>query len=437
MQGKMQWSQFKSLEKQLSDFVDQFAPTLGRSERRYWCKLYLTGLLLDGERKSIEPLAARVPGGDEQGLQQFVNQSPWSAEAVQLQLLSLLIKGFGKRPGVLALDDTTLPKKGEHSVGVARQYCGALGKVANCQAVVTWHFTDASGVHFPLLGRLYLPESWTTDGERMRHAGVPDDRQVFRKKWQIALDLLDQLPREVQYEAVVMDAGYGEIREFLGDLDKRRITFMAQVPEHHGFWPADIAVDDVQKPRGRPRRFETVADAKAQPASAKQWRLRLEASQAKWREVTLPLQKKKKVKVLAVRVRETVDQAWRRPGPERWLLIEQRSDGSHRYWVSNAGEKASIKQMMAWGHQRWQVEQGYQQMKEELGLDHFEGRSWRGLHHHLTLCFMAYAFLRLVQARKKRAVDGAGRQKGDQRGVELDEVPAVSARASGAKSAAV
>ena len=188
---------------------------------------------------------------------------------------------------------------------------------------------------------------------------------------------------------------------------------------------------------GRPRRFEAVADKQAQPLSARQWRLQLEASLAKWQEVKLGLQKKKKVKVLGVRVRETVDQAWRRPGPQRWLLIEQRSDGSHRYWVSNAGVKTSIKQMILWGHQRWQVEQGYQQMKEELGLDHFEGRSWRGLHHHLTLCFMAYGFLRLVQARKKSRVDGARGKKTDQRGVELDEVSAVSARASGAKSVAV
>jgi FOG: Transposase len=161
----------------------------------------------------------------------------------------------------------------------------------------------------------------------------------------------------------------------------------------------------------------------------------LEAKSTKWYEVRLPLQEKKKVKVMAVRVRETVEQAWRRPGPERGLLIEKRSYGSHRYRVSKAGVKTAIKQMMGRGHQRWQVEQGYRQMKEELGLDHFEGRSWRGLHHHLRLCFMAYAFLRLVQARKKSAVDSTSSQKADQRGVERDEVLAVQARASGAKSA--
>jgi SRSO17 transposase len=296
----MKISQLQALEKQLSDFVEQFALALGRSERRYWCKLYLTGLLLDGERKSIEPLAARVPGGDDQCLQQFVNQSPWSPEAVQQQLIRLLVQRFGKTPGVLALDDTSLPKKGDHSVGVARQYCGSIGKVANCQAVVTWHFTNSKAVHFPLLGQLYLPESWTSDAERLQRAGVPQEQQGFRKKWEIALDLLDQMPEEVAYEAIAMDAGYGEIREFLGELDKRKTTFVAQVPESHGFWPADIAVETAHKSMGRPRQFETIADAKAQPLSAKQWRLQLEARGAKWREVKLPLQKARKVNVLAL-----------------------------------------------------------------------------------------------------------------------------------------
>jgi SRSO17 transposase len=429
----MKLSQLKSLEKHLSDFVEQFAPILGRYERRYWCKLYLIGLLLDGERKSIEPLAARVPRADEQSLQQFVNQSPWSQQQVQIQLIQLLIKRFGKSSGVLALDDTSLPKKGQHSVGVSHQYCGAPGKIANCQSIVTWHFTNANAVHFPLLAQLYLPESWTSDAQRLQRAGVPQDQQTFLKKWQIALELLDAMPEEVAYEAVVADAGYGEIREFLGELDKRQVIFMVQVPESHGFWPADIQTDDVQKALGRPRKFETIADPKAQPLSAKQWGLQLEASGAQWQEVTLPLQNQKTVSVLRVRVRETVAEAWRRPGPERWLLIEKRSDGSHRYWVSNAGEEVSAKQLILWGHQHWQVEQGYQQMKEELGLDHFEGRSWRGLHHHLTLCFMAYGFLRLEQARKKNKDDSAWDQKIDQRSIEVDKMPSVRARPSSEK----
>jgi SRSO17 transposase len=189
----------------------------------------------------------------------------------------------------------------------------------------------------------------------------------------------------------------------------------------------------VQKALGRPRKFETIADPRRSLYRPSKWRLQLEASGAQWQEITLPLQSQKTVSVLRIRVRETVAEAWRRPGAERWLLIEKRSDGSHSYWVSNAGEDISAKQLILWGHQRWQVEQGYQQMKEELGLDHFEGRSWRGLHHHLTLCFMAYGFLRLEQARKKNEDDRAWDQEIDQRVIEVDKMPTVRARSSGAK----
>jgi SRSO17 transposase len=189
----------------------------------------------------------------------------------------------------------------------------------------------------------------------------------------------------------------------------------------------------VSRLQGRPRKFETIADSKAQPLSAKQWRLQLEASGAEWQEVSLPLESKKTVSVLRIRVRETIAEAWRRPGPERWLLIEKRADGSHSYWVSNAGEDVSAKQLILWGHQRWQVEQGYQQMKEELGMDHFEGRSWGGLHHHLTLCFMAYGFLRLEQARKKNEVDSVRDQEANQRNIEVDKMPSVRAHTSSAE----
>jgi SRSO17 transposase len=400
----MKLSQLRSIEKHLDEYVEGFSAALRRSERRYWCKLYLTGLLLDGERKSIEPMAARVPGGEEQAMQQFVNQSPWEHEPVQEKLLKLMHQRYGSPKGALVLDDTTLPKKGENSVGVAHQYCGALGKVANCQAVVTWHYCGERE-HFPLLGELYLPQSWIDEPDKLRRAGIPEERWKFREKWKIALDLLDRLTEWVEYEVIVADAGYGEIRPFLHELDRRNQTFIAQIPDHHGFWPAEVEVDEEQKKMGRPRQFQAIADPQLRPLSAKAWRERVEQEKLKWHKVKLLLQKKKTVLVAAMRVRETTTQAWRRPGPERWLLIERLSDGSHKYYVSNAPVGTSVKQMILWAHQRWKVEQGYQHMKEELGLDHFEGRSWRGLHHHVTLCFMAYCFLMLIRHRKKSQLD--------------------------------
>jgi SRSO17 transposase len=402
----MKLSQFKSVERQLSDFVELFDSQLGRSERRYWCKMYLSGLLLDGERKSIEPLAARLPGGDKQALQQFVNQSPWDHEALQEALLKLMLKRRSCPGAVLVLDDTSLPKKGEMSVGVAPQYCGALGKVANCQSIVTWHYAGAR-CHFPLLAELFLPEKWIGESERLEIAGVPAQKRKFREKWKIALELLDRLRPQISYEAVVVDAGYGEIRPFLHELDKRKQVFVAQIPEHHGYWPAEVAVTEAANRRGRPRQFPEVADRSAQPLSARQWREQIEGSGQRWRTVRLKLKQKEKVQVVARRVRETTTQAWRRPGPERWLLIERLSDGTHKYYVSSAPEKTSVRQLVLWAHERWKVEQGYQQLKEELGLDHFEGRSWRGLHHHVTLCFAAYCFLKLVRAPKKNGGDVA------------------------------
>jgi SRSO17 transposase len=418
-------TELRAVEKQLGAFVEEFAPELGRAERRHWGKQYIVGLLLDGERKSIEPMAQRVPGGNEQALQQFVNQSPWAHEPVQAKLYRRLVQRSGSRKGVLVLDDTSLPKKGKHSVGVAPQYCGALGKVANCQAIVTWHYSGAR-MHFPLLGELYLPQSWTAAPAKLRQAGVPPTKWQFREKWKLALELLDQLRGELPYEAIITDAGYGEIRLFLHALDQRQQLFVAQIPESHCFWPATVALEERRKPGGRPRCFPMIADPRAQPLSAKAWRQQAEDGKVRWQKVTLPLQRKKTVVVAAVRVRETVTQAWRRPGPERWLLIERHRDGTSTYYLSNAPLQTSVKQMVGWAHHRWKIEQGYQQLKEELGLDHFEGRSWRGLHHHLTLCFLAYGFLQLLRQKKKRPLDAPGGPALAQPPLQLHPVSPVS-----------
>lgn len=429
----MKVSDVKKVEQELGAFVEDFASELGRAERRYWCKLYLTGLLLDGERKSIEPMAQRVPGGNEQALQQFVNQSPWAHEPVQDKLSRRLVRRSGKGKGVLVLDDTTLPKKGDASVGVARQYCGALGKVTNCQAIVTWHYCGPR-THFPLLGEMYLPQSWITDPSKLERGGVPKDKRVFREKWKLALELLDRVSGGLTYEAIVMDAGYGEIRSFLHALDQREQCFVAQIPESHCFWSATLALDERATPGGRPRRFPMIADPQAQPLSAKAWRAHAEAGELRWQQVTLHLQQPKTVEVATVRVRETVSQAWRRPGPERWLLIERHRDGRYKYYLSNAPRHTSVRTMLNWAHHRWKIEQSYQQLKEELGLDHFEGRSWRGLHHHLTLCFLAYGFLHLLRQRKKRDVAPTHGPSLAQPALSFHPVPALSGVSLGGAS---
>jgi SRSO17 transposase len=398
----MDLRELKATQQKLKKFVEEFKGFLGRSERVHWCQLYLSGLLLDGERKSIQPIAERLPGGNEQAMQQFVNQSPWDHEGIQLQLAQYLAFVFSgkkkKRSGVLVLDDTTLPKKGNHSVGVSRQYCGALGKVANCQSIVTWHYVGRESEHFPIVGELYLPENWTQDKRRLKRCRVPKKRFSFQKKWELANDLLKKIPKEsLPYEAIVCDAGYGEIKEFLRVLDEEGQVFLAQVPESHGFWPKDVALYEKQPKVGRPRKFPEVRNKALKPLSAKRWRIKLQEEGLRWKTIKLPLASKRRTRAIAIRVKEVITQAYYRPGKEFWLIIENYAEDQYKYYVSNASVKTSLKKMILWAHERYKVEQGYQQLKEELGLDHFEGRSWQGLHHHMTLCFMAYGFLLLLK----------------------------------------
>ena len=392
--------QVSAIRQQLADFVEEFADDFGRSERRHWCGKYLEGLLREGERKSIEPLAARV-GGDHQAIQQFVNQSPWDHAAVLFRLRQLMRRRAGT-PGVLVLDDTSLPKQGRHSVGVARQYCGALGKIANCQSLVTWHWVG-SGLHWPLAAELYLPAGWTDDPERMTKAGVPPEAQRFREKWRIALDLLKEMkPQLPTYQAIVCDAGYGVVQPLLAELEKRGEPYLAQVPGNVAAWPTDAAATLVQPAVGRPRKHAMVRDPLVRPHTMVAWRDLLLAEPQRWTTVQLPRADRATVRAIALRVQASQrGNRWRQPGATRWLLIEHLGDDTFKYHLSNLPDDTSVAELVRLAHQRWAIEQGYQQLKEELGLDHFEGRTWRGLHHHLTLCFLAFCFLTRLRTSKK------------------------------------
>jgi SRSO17 transposase len=397
----------KKVEKDLTGFVEHFGSVLGRQERRHWCKIYLMGLLLDGERKSVEPMANKLAGGNVQSLQQFVNQSPWDHKEMSLALQEYMDKKIAnKSKGVLVLDDTTLPKKGNKSVGVGRQYCGALGKVCNCQSIVSWHWVTEKA-HYPVEGRLYLPSSWTEDAERMDRAGVPVEYRAFKKKWEIALDQLEELKKRYKYEALVMDAGYGEIKEFLSELNENGDCYVAQLPESHSFWPLDVHLKTGEEPKGRKRQYEMVWPKNQKAIQAKKWNELLSSNNKNWRNYFLKQKSRQlKVKVAAVRVRTVITQNYYRPGPEAWLIIEKLPSGLTKYYVSNAKSNTPIRKIIQWAHQRWKVEQGYQQLKEELGLDHFEGRSWIGLHHHWVLCVMAFYFLTLLRYGNKKNTSG-------------------------------
>lgn len=420
----MELERLREHEEKLLAFVNRFLPDLGRERRCHWCAAYLSGLLLDGERKSVQPMAERLPGGNEQALQQFVSDSPWDHERLLHRLAEVLVEGLAPSPGVLVIDDTSLPKKGTHSVGVARQYCGALGKIANCQSLVSVHFASGD-LHVPLWAELYLPKAWTEDKARMVKARVPKAKRAFREKGAIALDLLDRVRDTVPHKAVVADSAYGDSRDFLSSLDERGEPFVVQVSGELSFWPAAVETVAVSRAaRGRRLKHPVVADARQKPLSARGWGEALVREGVPPMRVPLPLGRPRTVSVWAQRVREADAKGRRRPGPERWLLIERAGEGRTTWYVSNLPPQTPVETMIALAHRRWTVEQGYQQLKEELGLDHFEGRSWPGLHHHIAICFLAFGFLVLLQKESgEKKVDPAGGPEGPQPPVPDRAVP--------------
>ena len=304
----------KRLEQCLVDLLEP----IGRSERRHWGAVYVRGLLLDGERKSIEPMARRLPDGNEQAMQQFVGQSPWRWEPVWERLARRMVREL-EPEAVWAIDDTGFPKQGMHSVGVARQYSGTLGKTANCQVAVSLHEVCARGAAV-LSWRLYLPESWSTDPPRRAAAGIPEQVK-FRRKWELALELIDQA-REWGLAAriVVADAGYGNVTAFGEGLEQRNLPYAVGVQSNTGVWLTPPRPRQLTpQPTGRPssvlhystQRPVSVKEAAQQAAGWKKVRWR-EGSRG-WLES----------RFWAGRVRAAHGfHEGRAPGKEVWLLVE-------------------------------------------------------------------------------------------------------------------
>jgi SRSO17 transposase len=392
----------------LEAYARQFARDFRRVERTHWAGIYLQGLLLDGERKSIEPLSRRVvvrgwQGDTEQALQQFVNQSPWDTTAVLRRYRRRLAGAFADPAGVIIVDDTSFPTKGTHSVGVARQYCGAVGKREHCQVAVSLHY-GAPGGDYPLALRRYLPERWTGDPARLDKARVPAAARVFRPKWRIALDLLDQVRAEgLPHRASIADAGSGVVPEFRRGLEARGERYVVGLTGAEVVWTEAVPWEIRPRPaRGRPTRRWYPAAGTPTPVAIKTLAATLTRTPVTWRPGSKgPLQADFAwVRVWLADSRQEGRAAADVPDPEpRWLLVEWRADGSINYAISNLPPATTLEEAVALWKARWQVEQGYQQRKEELGLDHFEGRSWPGFHHHAALTFLAYGFLALERAR--------------------------------------
>jgi SRSO17 transposase len=409
----MDTKQLHAAEQRLASFLAELVPHMGRAERQHGAGMYVRGLLLDGERKSIEPMAARLPGADVQALCQFVNQSPWPWEPVQEALTGAVVDALLPE-AVYLLDATSFPKQGTHSVGVARQYCGALGKTANCQVAVSVHLgTETTSV--PLTWALYLPEPWTTDPDRRAEVGIPPTI-AFQTKPDLALACLDRVRAwGLQPRPVLADSEFGNSWDVRQGLHTRGYPYCVQVEAPTVAW-ATCPVSPAPRPtpgRGRPRTRPRCDDLSTPVSLAV---LAQALPGAAWRTVTWRPGTKGPLTSRFARFPVWCAHEWRRGGPcaprEEPCLVEWPVDqpAPTKYWLADLrGESLGLRRLVRLAKGRWRIEQDYRELKDELGLDHFEGRSWTGWHHHVTLVSIAYAFLVLerVRATKNLAADVA------------------------------
>jgi SRSO17 transposase len=397
------------LRKDLVAFLDAVVGTMGNARRRRWCEAYVRGVLLDGQRKSIEPMSVRlkkIEEGEEdyeQSLQQFINQSPWDEQAVLDSLQAWVGRQFGAG-GFLILDDTGFPKQGQHSVGVARQYTGTLGKVASCQVAVTLQLATDREV-LGLDARLYLPQAWADDRERCEKSGIPAG-VAYQPKWQLALTMLRRAQANGWSGTVLADSLFGTVTEFRQQLAAEGWTYCVGIDSTLKVIAADSDLGPVPKycGRGQPPKRPLKVRAKPTSPSVKQWAAEHAADFRKvtWREGT---KGKMAGRFAAWRVRPAHKlAAGKEPLGACWLLIEwpENSECPAKFFFSNLPETTSLKRLVATAKSRWWIEQSYRELKDELGLDHFEGRSWRGWHHHVVLVFLAYAFLQLLRRQQKK-----------------------------------
>jgi len=408
----------KCWERELEEWFAPFSEAFGNKKRRKWAPVYLMGLLGPGERKSIEPMADRLAPGEQDQLNHFVNQSPWDATPLA-RLLAAKANGLvGGPDSLLIIDDTALVKKGKMSVGVAHQYCGELGKSANCQSLVSLTLARED-VPVPVSLRLFLPKAWAEDAKRRAKCGVPE-AIVFREKWRIALEELDRVTEAgAEFGWVAADVAYGMSSQFRQGLIDRGLRYAVGILPTQNVYPADVKVTRRRSlGRGRPR-THPAPSVEGKSAAAfiavlpkRGWRT------VRWRDGTKgPLS----ARFCAVRVRMAeggkIAQGKRLPADfDQWLVCEERKTGERRYYLSNAPADTPLIHLVSAIKGRWSCEQAHQQMKQELGLDHYEGRSWRGLHHHALLSMIALCFLqhlRLTRARKSRTQKGEKNQRAE------------------------
>lgn len=389
-------------ESRFAAYVEGLVSVIGHADRAKPLGDYCLGLMLPCERKSVEPMAALTApartAAQHQSLLHFVGQAAWSDAKVLAKVREMVLPEVERHGPIEAwiIDDTGFPKQGRHSVGVARQYCGQLGKQDNCQVAVSLSLANRHA-SLPVAYRLYLPQEWAGDVKRLRKAGVPEEAG-FKTKPEIGLGQIRAacqagLPRGV----VLMDAGYGVNTQLRTDLSALGLAYVAGILPNTTVWAPGT---EPLRPRkwsghGRPPRLMR-RDGKHRPVSAKELALNLPARA--WRTITWREGSAEPLTSRFARVRVRAahrDYTLTKRRPEEWLLIEWPKGDKEpiKYWLSTLAEKIAFNRLVDLTKLRWRIERDYQELKQEVGLGDFEGRGWRGFHHHATLCIAAYGFL--------------------------------------------
>jgi SRSO17 transposase len=395
-------------KERFEEYVQTLGEAIGHADRHGPLRAYLTGLLLSGERKSVEPMAARIDprhlSARHQSMHHFVASAPWNEGAVLAVAREYALAQLERHAPVAAwvVDDTGMPKKGKHSVGVARQYCGPLGKQDNCQVAVSVSLVNHT-MSVPCAWRLYLAQEWSGQRQRREACGVPAEVR-FQPKWQIALKEIDRLlADDLPRAPIVADAGYGVVTEFRAGIAARGLSYAVGISKEVTAWPQGRGPLPAKRWKGvgRPtkllrrspqhRPLSVLALARELPPAAYR--------KIRWREGTRGIMQSR---FALCRVRPAHRDYWRSaPRKEEWLVIEwpKAETAPTRYWLSNAPPTAAPEDLVGLIKLRWRIERDFEELKDELGLDHYEGRSWRGFHHHGVLCIAAYAFLAAERAR--------------------------------------
>jgi SRSO17 transposase len=407
----MEWNNrlWRQSQQHLSHFMVPLAEVLGRSERRMAATRYVEGLLLPGQRKSIAPMAERL-GVDAQSLQQFVSDSPWPEQELWSAIRREVIPSLGAIESWV-VDETAWIKQGEHSVGVSHQYCGSVGKQANCQMSVEVVVSDGR-VAAPAAGRLYLPQRWAEDRKRCAAAGVPEE-VIFATKPQIAVALLEEILGDgVSRAPVLADSAYGDDSQFRAELRRLKLEFFLQVTgSYHKAWTRPVETK---------LKFKRRYVREGTPAPRTLTEIVAGLAEADWHACSWKAHNGETRRTRLAWIRVYLAHGLRESGgdiEEVWLVADwpKGEVEPYHYFLAEFKDKPAKARCLTLSRSRWHIEQYFQRAKDDLGLDHFEGRSWRGFHHHLALSAVAYLFILVVYLRAKKNFwcDVGGRVESD------------------------